>query len=148
MALRILRIALEVLALLILLGSIVFLIASWKTIPNRVPTNFGLNGEITGWSGKSSLLALPVINILVFAVLTVTNRVTFGTRRRELPPSGRIWLSALKLSVTALFSALVLFSALARPLPLWFLPVTLAAVLAPSVGLTVATLRWERRGRR
>ena len=147
MALRILRIALEVLALLILLASILFLIVVWEPIPDRVPTNFGIGGEITGWSGKTSLLALPVINVILFAVLTVTNRVTFGTRRREIPPSGRIWLSALKLSITALFGAIMVFSALARPLPAWFLPASLAAALVPSTGLTVVSMRWERRRR-
>ena len=125
------------LSLLVLLSSAVFLALYWKSIPPEVPMHYNAAGEIDRWGSRAELLILPVIAWLLYGVMTVVEqfpgawntgvKVTAENRERVYALLGHM-LSTLKLLVMVLFAWLTLWCALARPLPVWFLPVVLAAV--------------------
>jgi hypothetical protein len=148
MAKRIVRIVLEALSLLVILGTIVFLLIYWKHVPEQVPTHFGVRGQIDAWGERQSLWLLPVVNTFVYVLLTVCNAIALAAKGGELPPSAALWLSAFKLPFVVLLSAIALCQALVRPLPVWLTPVALIAPLVPIAGLAITALRYQARQKR
>lgn len=57
--------------LLFLLG---VLAAYWTSLPDVIPTHFGLNGEADAWGSTSHFLILPGIGLGLFILLTVVAR--------------------------------------------------------------------------
>lgn len=143
MAKRIIRIALEVLSLIVLLGTILFLIIYWKHIPEQVPTHFDGAGQIDSWGEKKALWLLPIVGVFLYVFLSGINAIVLSAMRQELPPSAEIWLSAIKLPTIALFSVMTIYAALLRPLPVWLTPLSIILPLVPITGLVVASVRWE-----
>lgn len=125
------------LCLLILLGTAAFLALYWQYIPSEVPMHYNAAGEIDRWGSKAELLILPVIAWLLYGMMTVVEqfpgawntgvKVTEENRERVYALLGRM-LSTMKLLITAMFAWITVWCALARPLPVWFLPVVLVAV--------------------
>ncbi len=125
------------LSLLVLVGTVVFLAGYWKQIPAEVPMHYNAAGEIDRWGSRAELLILPVIAWLLYGLLTVVEqipsawntgvKVTAENREQVYALLGHM-LSTLKLLVMVMFAWITLWCALARPLPVWFLPVVLAAV--------------------
>lgn len=145
---RIIRIVLEVLSALVLLGTILFLIIYWKRIPARVPTHFDGAGRITDWGDKTTLLILPIVGAVSYLLLTGCNAFVFVMKKDELPPSAPLVFSAFKLLLLAPFAAITICSALAKPLPAWFTPVSMLLPFVPITVLVVSALRWEAQRRR
>ena len=64
----------EIVALIGLLLPIIYMAAVWSTIPDIVPTHFGLSGQANAWGSKGSLLGLVGISIFIYILLTVTSK--------------------------------------------------------------------------
>lgn len=137
------------LSLLLLLGTVVFLTAFWQRIPDKVPMHFNAAGEIDRWSSRTELLILPVISWLVYGLLTVVEQI-FRTwnaggngikKQEQVHILLRHLLSTLKLLVVVIFTWITVWCALALPLPVWFLPVTLVAVFGDMVYWIVRLIR-------
>lgn len=43
----------------------------WSTLPQNVPTHFGISGTPDAYGGKSTMLLLPAIAVLLYVLLTV-----------------------------------------------------------------------------
>ena len=141
---RIIRIALDVLALLILIGTILFLIVYWKHIPDMIPTHYNAKGEIDGWGGKASLLLLPVLSAFLYIMLSFSKMIRFRFLRKEIRVlAPEFMFPLLKLVLTASFAYMTICGAAARPLGLWFLPVFLVLTLLPLIVFSV--LVWQQR---
>lgn len=138
MAKRIIRIVLEILSLLALLGTVVFLIIYWNRIPEQVPTHFGIHGEIDRWGGKRILIFEPIIMAALYLLLsfakTLRVRSAGGQTRVPAPP---LLFSAMKLALLGGISYLTVCTALMRPLGVWFHPVLFGAVFLPIILYTV-----------
>lgn len=137
------------LSLLLLLGTVIFLTAFWQRIPDKVPMHFNAAGEIDRWSSRTELLILPVISWLVYGLLTVVEQI-FRTwnaggngikKQEQVHILLRHLLSTLKLLVVVIFTWITVWCALALPLPVWFLPVTLVAVFGDMVYWIVRLIR-------
>ena len=125
------------LSLLALAGTAGFLLLSWRRIPGRIPMHYNFAGEIDRWGGKWELLALYGLGWLVFLLLTAAGRspgawstgvkITPENRERVCALLGNL-LSTLKALLCGLFAWIAVWSALAWPLPVWFLPAALGAV--------------------
>ena len=125
------------LSLLALAGTAGFLLLSWRRIPGRIPMHYNFAGEIDRWGGKWELLALYGLGWLVFLLLTAAGRspgawstgvkITPENRERVCALLGNL-LSTLKALLCGLVAWITVWSALAWPLPVWFLPAALAAV--------------------
>ena len=125
------------LSLLVLAGTAGFLLLFWRRIPGRIPMHYNFAGEIDRWGGKWELLALYGLGWLVFLLLTAAGRspgawstgvkITPENRERVCALLGNL-LSTLKALLCGLFAWITVWSALAWPLPVWFLPAALWAV--------------------
>ena len=81
-------------------------------LPDTIPQHFNWRGEPDGWGGKGSVLALPAIGVVLFALLTVLSRyphvfnypwpITESNARRQYAIS-RQMISAVKLMIVATF---------------------------------------------
>ena len=131
---RIFRIATEILCLVLLLGTVIFLIVFWKHIPDSVPNHFNGAGQIDGYAGKGTLLLLPVFMAVLYLVLSLVKTMRFRSLGKEVRvPVPPLLFSTMKLAVLAGFAYMTVCSALGRPLGAWYLPVFLTLILGPMV---------------
>ena len=135
------RAALEVLCLMLLLGTVVFLIVFWKNIPGSVPNHFNGAGQIDGYAEKRTLILMPVFMAVLYTVLSLVKTMRFRSLGREVRvPAPPLLFPIMKLAVLAGFAYMTVCSALGRPLGTWYRPVLLALVLGPMVVYAVIVL--------
>lgn len=129
--------------------------AVWSSLPARVPTHFGADGQADGWGGKGSLLILPAMAALMFAVLTLAARspaafnYPFPLTKENAPRQAALaslLLAWLRLALVWLFVGVewgVVAGARGGSdgLGIWFLPATLLLVGLPVAAYLVAAWR-------
>ena len=54
---------LDILAPVVLLGSIVFVLIRWPQLPPQIPSNYNAAGEVTGYSSRGWLCLMPAIGL-------------------------------------------------------------------------------------
>ena len=64
-----------ILAPLMLLGSIVYILIIWHTLPEKIPTHFGPSGAADGYGHKSTLVMLVFLAWMLFGVLSAISSV-------------------------------------------------------------------------
>lgn len=128
---------LEALALLILLGSIIYLIFIWSTLPDTIPSHYNAKGVVTNWSGKGMLLIMPIISIILYTVLTtitlfpnIWNVPVEITEKNQnfVYTNLKTMLIVLKLILVSDFSYMTICSATQSSLSVLFTPIVLIAV--------------------
>ena len=129
---------LNILTFLILAGHILCLLLSWSSIPDKVPTHYDFSGKADGYGGKGSLLILPVINVILYAILCLIERYpdTWNVPG-PVTPLNQIWiytnvknlLVTLKFLTTGIFCFLTIYSAMGKNLSVWFTPAYLILIL-------------------
>ena len=133
---------LQMLSFVALLGLIVLTVSSMISLPGSIPTHFGADGRADAWGGKGSLLLLPVMAAVFYALFTVLERFPWifnypGEITEENAAYqyklGRLLLEWLKLIIIAIFLYIQwqttrVARGLSGGLGLWFLPVFLLAL--------------------
>ncbi|MCL4295833.1 MAG: DUF1648 domain-containing protein [Anaerolineae bacterium] len=108
--------ALELIAVGGLALMIGMLSLAWFDLPTLVPTHFGPSGQADAWGDKRSILILPVISVILYLMLTVTNRYPHKfnylwpitvQNAREQYRLARLLLAWLKAEMIILFTFLV-----------------------------------------
>ncbi|MEG0307598.1 MAG: DUF1648 domain-containing protein [Clostridium sp.] len=125
----------ECITLLVLLGSIIYLAVSWDSIPSIIPSHFNAKGIPDDWSGKGSLLAMPIISIILYTLLTT---ITFfpsiwntpvevtEKNRTFVHDNLRTMVCILKLIIISDFAYISVCAATQQgSLSSWFLPILL-----------------------
>ena len=139
------HLAAEILPWVFFLVTAVVLLVRWGQIPDRVPLQADLQGNVTRWGGKGSLLALGGVYFGMNLLLCITGYfpgswntgIHIGFRRRENSVRSyrltRDLLCDLRISMAMLFSGLLLWSAFggASGLPLWSSVIIWALLLVP-----------------
>lgn len=69
------EIALDVISLLAILSMIAYVAYEWRNMPERMPMHFNGKGEIDGWGNKMSLMALPLIGVIIYVGLTLLSKI-------------------------------------------------------------------------
>lgn len=64
-------IVINICCLLMLVGVTVFLVISWKNIPNEIPMHYNFAGEIDRWGSKYEMIFLPIISWVMYILITV-----------------------------------------------------------------------------
>src|SRR6185312_6110225 len=59
---------------LFFIGSIIYLIIKWGSLPSEIPAHFNGAGEVDRYGSKFELLILPVIGLLLWLILDVIER--------------------------------------------------------------------------
>lgn len=125
---------------------IVFVLATWQQLPERIPTHFNAAGVADDWSGRNSVLTLPFMAFFLFALLQVVERMPermnypFAITESNKAHQHRLairMLRALSSVISCLFLSIYLetwrvaseaFSTSLFPLVWLFLALTLATV--------------------
>ncbi len=106
-----------ILAPVILLGSIATILILWHTLPEQIPSHYNAAGEIDGYSGRGTLLLLPIIGLVTDLVVALVGRFprswNTGTRvtvlnRARVYRLVRDLLADLRLAMALLFGFLSL----------------------------------------
>ena len=138
---------LNILSLLVLIGTILYLIIFWKTIPQKIPGHYNGNGIIDRWGNKSELIIPLVIGIIMYLGLSFVERCTkiwnIGVEvneinREKVYSLTRELLITSKFFLTLNFSFLTINSSLSLNLPNWY---TLIFVGLLFVVIVVYTIR-------
>lgn len=127
---------------IMLAGTLIFLIAYWSRIPEQIPTHFNAAGEIDSWGGRGMIWFTVVITWVMYL------GISFLERHPEIWNTGvkitranaekvyrllKYLIRTSKLIMTAAFSSLAVFSALACPLPVWWTAVFLILLIGNAV---------------
>lgn len=127
-----LHIVLEFLSVFFLVGTCVYIFLIWDNIPDRIPLHYNFAGEINRWGNKHSLLFLPIVNFLIYLLLTVVlffpsswNISVEVTKenKNQIYHLVKSMLLFLKLLISLTFSFITLVSVSLKPMPLLFLPI-------------------------
>jgi len=65
---------LEIAAVLGLIFLFFLVFAYWSKLPNSIPSHYNAAGEPDGWSGKGTLLLLPIISLVLYFGLSTLTR--------------------------------------------------------------------------
>lgn len=142
----------EALSLILMIGTIVYLILMWKSIPDTIPAHYNAAGEVNRWGDKSELIFLPTIGGMLYFLITLIQqypaawntgvKVTEQNRERVYQILGNL-IGTTKLMMLAVFSGLTVLSSLGRSLPIWYLGVFLV-LLFGSIAFFLVQLSKEK----
>jgi uncharacterized membrane protein len=149
-------VALEIVGLGAMIGMVAFALWVWPTLPESVPTHFGLGGRPDAWGRADSLGFLLALSLAFYVALSLVQRIPHlynypvpvtAENARRLYLLGRQLVLAMKVIVSgsfaALFCAIVMIArGQLTSLSVWFLPGVLLAVGAV---LGIGTARMMRR---
>ncbi|KEK22655.1 DUF1648 domain-containing protein [Bacillus gaemokensis] len=102
----------EVLSFCLLFSIFVYVFYMWSELPERIPSHFDGMGRPDGWSGKESILILPIIGLFLFFLLTMLGKASqmfnYSTNVPEekapkLYVEGRRLMIALNIEITFFF---------------------------------------------
>ena len=112
------------------MGVAIYLIAAWSDIPDQVPAQYGLGGEVTRMDSKNSLWIMPGIALVIFVSLIIIERFpklwNTGVRVTE-ENKFRVYgvikslLGSVKLILVAVFVFITIFTSLSQSMPVWFM---------------------------
>jgi uncharacterized membrane protein len=116
-------------------------------LPDTIPIHFNVSGKADSYGNKLTLLGLPVLATIIYLGLTQLNKyphlfnymttITEDNAEKQYTIATRM-LRLLKLAILVIFSLIILFTYLttigvADGLGGWFLPVTIALVVIPTI---------------
>jgi len=110
-------------------------ISVYSRLPEKVPVHFGLTGEADRWGGRWMIFMIPLISTVIFALDYWLFEYLSPVSPKPIPPQMRTPLHLLLLELSVIFTFItwrmseVAFGR-ARGIGGWFLPATLAALLA------------------
>ena len=123
-------------AILSLLVPVIYIIVTWPSIPDQIPTHFNAAGEADAWNNKSSVIILIVVEVALFILMfwtlmfprmwnmpvKLTENNTPGAYRHT-----RSMLCWIMLGINVMFSYLNIQSCRGASLGALFLPISLGA---------------------
>ncbi|MGE7602580.1 DUF1648 domain-containing protein [Peribacillus sp. NPDC097675] len=68
-----LEIILDILSLLFLIASLLYIITEWSSLPSRIPFQFNF-GEVKIWGSKGSVIALPLFGVVIWIGLSILEK--------------------------------------------------------------------------
>ena len=134
---KILYRVINILCLLIMIGTIVWLVAIWDKIPEEIPTHFDYAGNPDSYGSKTEIIVIPIFAWILYGVMAFVELIpgAWNTGVKVTPENqARVYeiikgmLVFLKLYIVCLFTLITIFSALAKSLPVWLLPVELIVI--------------------
>lgn len=120
----------------------------WSKIPDRIPTHFNGAGAADAWSGKNSLILLPVVILFLLGMMCIVEYfLKAGGTSPNASDSEKQNLRTvypmivfMNLFMQLMFSYIQFCSAACKNLGVWFMPFFLILIFSP-----LACLFWGRR---
>jgi uncharacterized membrane protein len=148
------QVALELVAVLLILATAAFLLIRWPLIPEQIPGHYNAAGQIDRWGGKSEIIVLPAVAIILYGLLTAISffpslwnvpvAIT-GNNKRGVYSRMKTMLLILKAEMLAVFSFLAVNTSMAKPLPNWLLPLSLAVVFGSVICGVINVCQYARK---
>jgi uncharacterized membrane protein len=69
-----LEIALNIISSLLFIGSVLYLLMEWPSLPNRVPMHYNFFGEVDKWGSKGIIFLHPIIGAALWIGLTILEK--------------------------------------------------------------------------
>lgn len=129
----------EYICRILLIGTLIYLIVRWNVIPDQIPIHYNAAGDIDGWGGKGMVWLLVVISWGLYLGITFVGRfpelwntgVKITKKNKEkVYRLIKYLIGTSKLILISVFTLLIVFSTLAKPLPLWFAGIYLTILIA------------------
>ena len=129
----------EYICRILLIGTLIYLIVRWNAIPDQIPTHYNAAGEIDSWGGKGMVWLLVVISWGLYLGITFVGRFPelwntgvkiTKTNKEKVYRLIKYLIGTSKLILISVFTLLIVFSTLAKPLPLWFAGIYLTILIA------------------
>ena len=113
----------NIICLLLLVGSLIYLNAIWDSLPDQIPTRFDFHGNVIRYSGKGMLLIMPFFSWLFFLILSLIEWIPniLNSDKHEEPANIRrrnVFFS-LKLLIVIVF-LFISSNQIGTNLPGWF----------------------------
>lgn len=68
-----LELVLDIISLLFLIASLLYIIMEWSSLPSRIPFQFNF-GEVKIWGSKASVIALPLFGLVIWIGLSILEK--------------------------------------------------------------------------
>ena len=117
--------------LILLSATVIYLAVNWKDFPGKISGHYNIMGEVDRWGNKGELLILPIVTWIMYFGMTVLEHYPqnwntgVAVTQKNTERIYRVlknMIGTLKFVVVGIFTFLSINSALAEPLPVWFLP--------------------------
>ncbi|MGB4984670.1 MAG: DUF1648 domain-containing protein, partial [Erysipelotrichaceae bacterium] len=118
---------------ILLFGMVIFLVAYWESIPDKIPMHYDLMGQVNRWGDKSEIVFLPIISFFLYFLLTVVEyfpsswntsvKITPYNRDKVYRMMKNLLVST-KLLMVVLFVFLSFQTVFSLELTVWFMPIT------------------------
>ena len=128
----------QILSVLCLTASTLFLAAGWNQIPEKVPGHYNFAGEADSMTGKGTLILIPVMNWLMYLGISALEHfpqvwntgveITAQNRERVYRVLYHMIVS-MKLSVVLIFSFMTVWHE--NYMPSWFFTAAMLLTFGP-----------------
>ncbi|MGF7003822.1 putative membrane protein [Lachnospiraceae bacterium PF1-21] len=151
---RIYQKVLNILSLILVAGSTLFLVAYWSHIPDVVPAHYGASGEVDRYGSKGELIFVQVFLIAIYLIISLVERqprtwntgVTMTERNKDVVHQevGNI-LITIKFTMMVMFVYVQGISIFGRNLGVWFMSATLIATFGSLIFFSIRVYFKSRR---
>ncbi|WP_054950689.1 DUF1648 domain-containing protein [Numidum massiliense] len=146
---------LNIISLIFFLAILVYLIARWSAIPDKIPTHFNFKGEADRWGNKGSIWLLPIVGVFPWVIMTffekVPHMLNFPTKITEENAERqykncRLMINVLKNEILLLFVYLIYTTERVacghrETIGTWTIPIILIVTLGSLAFFTVRSIR-------
>ena len=125
------------LSVLSLIVPLIYIAATWTSIPDQIPTHFNASGEADAWNSKTSVIVLIVVQVFIFILMLFSLLFpqiwNFPVKLTQNNAEAayrytRSMLCWMILGINAMFSYINIQSCRGASLGVFFLPITLGAI--------------------
>ena len=126
---------------------------AWMKLPAEIPTHFDVSGNIDGYGSKAVIFLLPVMMIVMFVIMTVTEHFpqSWNFRNIRITPQnqeqiyalGKNMLLSMKLIIMLLFSFLTVMQTMGTGMPVIVMPVVLAVIFGDILFWMIRIYRYK-----
>lgn len=152
-----LELVLNGVTLVLLIGSVIYLLYVYQTLPSQVPAHYNALGEVDRWGDKWEMLILPIIAIMLWVGMTILekyphvynyiNLTKENVRNQYL--NARLMINILKNIITLVFVYLTWKDVQIaldndHSLGAWFMPVFLTVILVPLIYFIIRSFQIKK----
>lgn len=142
----------NIIAIMVMLGTLLFLVLYWKNIPDSVPGHFNAAGEADRWGSKMEVLICPVFMLMIYGIITLTERhpQVWNTGVTVTPENQHLvyrelmsMIVVMKLLLVCDFAFITVTTAFGANLPVWFLVVVMTMLFGSIVFFMIRIYRYK-----
>lgn len=140
----------EVLAVLILLAATIFVLISWNSLPEQIPSHYDFKGQVDAYGGRGSLIFAVVMGwVLVLSMIVISRFPSiWNTGIERIPANAAVvnriikdMLNVLEVGMAILFSYMLIVPAMGIAMGLWFMPAFLTSIFGTIIVTVVRLIR-------